>query len=70
VIFLAVTGLAPARPVALAIAEPLAFAALLVAIVVARQSGRPERQRLRANFILTILIALVTALGWLASAVL
>jgi 4-hydroxybenzoate polyprenyltransferase len=70
VIFLAVTGLAPARPAALAIAEPLAFAALLVAIVVARQSGRPERQRLRANFILTILIALVTALGWLASAVL
>ena len=70
VILLAVTDLAPARPVVLAIAEPLAFAALLAAIVIARQGSRPERQRLRANFVLTIVVTLVTALGWLVSAVL
>lgn len=70
IVLLAVTGLAPARPLPLAIAEPLALAALLVAIVVARQGWRPEQRRLRANFVLTIIIALVTALGWLISAVL
>lgn len=70
VITLAITNLAPARPIVLAIAEPLAFAALAADIAIARQRGRPERQRLRANFILTIVIALITALGWLMSAIL
>jgi 4-hydroxybenzoate polyprenyltransferase len=70
VIALAVTRLTPVRPAALLVAEPLVCVALLVAIVVGRQSWRPERQRLRVNFFLTIGIALVTALGWLISAVL
>ncbi|HZC07692.1 MAG TPA: UbiA family prenyltransferase, partial [Ktedonobacterales bacterium] len=70
VIVLAITGLAPARPAALIAAEPLAFAGLLAAVVVARQVWRPERLRLSVNFILTVCVALVTALGWLISAVL
>jgi hypothetical protein len=58
------------RPQALLIAEPLAGVALLAAVINGRASGRPERARLRLNFLLTILIALVTAIGWLISAVL
>jgi 4-hydroxybenzoate polyprenyltransferase len=72
VIVLAVTRLTPARPLALLIAEPLALGALLAAVINGwprRLDGRPER-RLRLNFLLTIVVALVTAVGWLASAVL
>ena len=69
-IVLAATGLAPARPVVLAIAAPLALVALAVDIAIVRQRGRPEGQRLRVNFMLTISIALITALGWLIAAVL
>jgi 4-hydroxybenzoate polyprenyltransferase len=70
VIALALTRLTPVRPVALFVAEPLVGVALLAAIIIGRQGWRPEPQRLRINFLLTILIALVTALGWLISAVL
>jgi 4-hydroxybenzoate polyprenyltransferase len=70
VIVLALAGLTPVRPLALLIAEPLAGVALLAAVINGRASKRPERARLRLNFLLTILIALVTAIGWLISAVL
>lgn len=70
VVALAATGLAPARPIVLAVAVPLALAGLLAAILVARRRDWPERRRLRANFMLTIAIALVTALGWLIAAIL
>ncbi|HET9110672.1 MAG TPA: UbiA family prenyltransferase [Ktedonobacterales bacterium] len=70
VIVLAVSDLAPVRPLVLYIAEPIAFAGVLAAVIVARQTHWPERQRLRLNFILTVSVALVTALGWLISAVL
>lgn len=70
VIALSLTGLAPARPRVLLVAEPLALAALLLAIGAARQRGQPERRRLQINFALTVFIALTTALGWLVSAVL
>jgi 4-hydroxybenzoate polyprenyltransferase len=70
VIALAVTGLAPARPLALLLAEPLACCALLVAVALGRDRARPEPQRLRVNFTLTVIIALVTTLGWLVGAVL
>ncbi len=62
--------IAPARPAVLAITIPLALVALLADVVVARRSAWPERRRLRANFLLTITIALLTALGWLIAAVL
>lgn len=70
VIVLAVSDLAPARPLVLYIAEPIACVGVLAAVIVARQSRWPERRRLRLNFILTVGVALVTALGWLISAVL
>ncbi|HEX8996109.1 MAG TPA: UbiA family prenyltransferase [Ktedonobacterales bacterium] len=70
VLALAITRLVAVRPLALAIAEPLALGALLAAILVARRGERPERQRLRINFALTVVIALLTALGWLIGAVL
>ena len=70
VIVLAASGLTPSRPLALFIAEPLALAGLAAAVIVARRSDWPERRRLRLNFILTVGVALVTALGWLISAVL
>jgi 4-hydroxybenzoate polyprenyltransferase len=70
VIVLAILGLTPVRPLALLITEPLALGALLVAVVNGRPDGRSERRRLRINVLLTIFIALVTAIGWLASAVL
>ena len=69
-IALAILDLTPVRPLALLIAEPLALGALLAAVINGRPDGRSERQRLRVNFLLTIFIALVTAIGWLASAVL
>ena len=70
IIALALSGLAPAHPAPLLVAEPLAGVALLAAILLARRAAWPERRRLRANFLLTILIALITALGWLIAAVL
>jgi 4-hydroxybenzoate polyprenyltransferase len=70
VVTLAATGIAPARPAVLAVAIPLALVTLLAAVLVARRGAWSERRRLRANFILTITIALLTALGWLIAAVL
>ena len=69
-LILAITHVTPARPPVLIIAEAASFAVLLVAMLVYQQRARPLAQRLQANFLFSIIIALTTALGWLASAVL
>ncbi len=68
VIVLAALGATPSRPIVLLITTPLSLALLLAAILQYQRRERPEQQRLRANFILTIIIALVIAVGWVASA--
>ncbi len=70
IVILALTSRTPARPGVLAISEPLALVGLLAARSVARRRQWPERRRLRANFLLIVAVALVTALGWLISAIL
>lgn len=69
VLLLAVTGATPSRPAVLIITTPLSLGLLLAAIVFYQRRRRPERQRLRANFVLTVLISLVIAVGWVASAI-
>lgn len=69
VIALALTRLTPARPLALLIAEPLALGALGISVALGRSQTRQEAERLRLNFVLTVIIALITALGWLISAI-
>lgn len=69
VIALAATGLTPVRPLPLLIAEPLALGGLLINILTSRRQGLSEQRRLRVNFALTVVGALVTVVGWLASAV-
>ena len=68
VVILAALSITPARPVVLLIATPLSLVLLLAAIIIVQWSRWPERQRLRANFLLTVLTALVLAVGWVASA--
>lgn len=70
VVTLALTRLTPVRPLALLIAEPLALGALGLAVALGRSQSRLREERLRLNFVLTVLIALISALGWLISAVL
>lgn len=70
ILLLAMARFTPARPVVLLISEPVAMALLLASAWVSRQRLRAQEQRLRANFMLTVGVALVTAVGWLISAVL
>lgn len=69
VVALAITKATPARPAALFATTSLSLALLLVAIILYQRRERPERLRLRANFILTVLISLVIAAGWVVSAI-
>lgn len=69
VVVLAATGATPSRPAALLVTAPLSLVLLLAALFQFRRRERPERLRLRINFILTVLIALVIAVGWVASAI-
>jgi 4-hydroxybenzoate polyprenyltransferase len=68
VVILAAIGATPWRLQVLLIATPLSLVLLVAAIIIFQQSTWPKRQRLRANFLLTVLIALVVAVGWVASA--
>jgi 4-hydroxybenzoate polyprenyltransferase len=69
VIVLAAAGATPSRPAVLVVTAPLSLLLLLAALFLSQGRERPERQRLRANFILTVLTALVIAVGWIASAI-
>jgi 4-hydroxybenzoate polyprenyltransferase len=69
VVLLATTGTTPSRPIVLLIVVPFFFALLSVAVLQRRSQKRPERDRLRANFILTVIAALAVAVGWIASSI-
>jgi 4-hydroxybenzoate polyprenyltransferase len=69
VVILAITSVTPSRSAVLFITTPLSFAILLAAITLYQRRKRPERQRLRVNFALTVLTSLVIAVGWVASAI-
>lgn len=68
IVTLAQAGITPARPIVLAISMSVALGLLVCAIVFYQRARRSLSQRLRANFILTVVIALVIAAGWVASA--
>lgn len=67
IILLAQGGVTPARPIVLAISTPVALGLLIFAIAYYQRARRSLSQRLRANFVLTVVIALVIAAGWVAS---
>ena len=69
VLVLAITHVTPARSPVIIVAEIASWTMLLIAIVAYQQPARSIPQRLHANFLFSIIIALTTALGWLASAV-
>ncbi len=69
VLLLAMTDATASRPAVLLITMPLALVLLLGAIMFHQRRELPERQRLRANFVLTVLISLVIAIGWITSAI-
>ena len=69
VVLLAAKGATPSRPAVLFVAAPLSLALLLASAIQYQRRDRPERQRLRVNFILTVITALVIAVGWVVSAI-
>ncbi len=69
VVALAVAGMTPSRPAVLFVTVPLSLMSPLAAAVLLQRRDQSERQRLRANFALTVATALVIAVGWIASAV-
>ncbi|HEU0027702.1 MAG TPA: UbiA family prenyltransferase [Ktedonobacterales bacterium] len=68
VVLLAAIGATSSRPIVLLITTPLSFVLLLAAIATHQRREWPVQQRLRVNFLLTVLAALVVAVGWVVSA--